>query len=182
MLAPTASDATAWALAAYATGLPAFILIKLLNPAFFAREDTVTPLKMALAGVGANVVLSLILFWLLSAAGLGHVGLALATALSAWLNVCLLAWALRGRGFLRLDTRLMHRLPRIGMASLVMGAVLWAARAGVMPWFDGALHLRVLGLVVLVCAGLVAYAGLAVALGALDRGELAGLLGRRRAS
>ncbi len=174
-----ASDATAWALAAYAGGLPAFILIKLLNPAFFAREDTMTPLKLALAGVVANIVLSLALYWLLAPRGFGHVGLALATALSAWLNVLLLAWTLRGLGFLRLDGRLMRRLPRIGAASLAMGAVLWAAQAGLMPWFGGATAMRVLGLVLLVSAGLIVYAGLAFALGALDRAELAGLLRRK---
>jgi putative peptidoglycan lipid II flippase len=173
-----ASDATAWALAAYASGLPAFVLIKLLNPAFFAREDTMTPLKLALIGVAANVGLSLFLFWLLRPLGLGHVGLALATALSAWLNVLLLAWALRSRGFLQFDARLKRRLPRIGAASLAMGVVLWAAQSGLMPWFDQAIPMRIAGLVLLVSAGLIVYAGLALALGALDRAELARLLRR----
>ncbi len=174
-----ASGATAWALTAYACGLPAFILVKLLNPAFFAREDTMTPLKMALAGVAANVALSLLLFWLLRSRGLGHVGLALATALAAWLNVALLSWALRGRGFLHLDSRLKRRLPRIAAASVAMGAVLWVAQGALMPWFDLAIPMRAAGLVLLVSAGLIVYAGLALALGAFERAELAALLRRR---
>jgi len=174
-----ASDATAWALAAYATGLPAFVLVKLLQPAFYAREDTLTPLKMALVGVVANVILSLLLFWLLRESGLGHAGLALATALSAWLTVVLLAGSLRGRGFLRFDARLRRRLPRIAAASLIMGAVLWAVQAALMPRFDLAVPERIAALVILVAAGLLAYAGLAFALGAFDRAELIRMLRRR---
>ena len=177
-----ASEATAWALAAYACGLPAFVLTKLLQPAFFAREDTVTPLKFALAGVAANIVLSLMLFWLLSARGLGHVGLALATSLAAWLTVLLLAVSLRGRGFLSLDARIKARLPRIGLASLAMGAVLWGLQAVLLPWFDQATLVRVAGLAILVAAGLATYGALAFALGALDRAELAALLRRRPSS
>ncbi|MFQ5774135.1 MAG: murein biosynthesis integral membrane protein MurJ [Kiloniellaceae bacterium] len=171
-----ASDATAWALAAFASGLPAYVLVKLLQPAFFAREDTMTPLKMAAASVAANVALSLILFW-----PLGHVGIALATALSAWLNTALLATALRRRGFLALDGRIRARLPRIAAASLAMGGALWAvsSQAGLASWFDGAVALRVFGLAILVAGGLVVYAGLAFALGAVERGELAALARRR---
>ena len=177
-----AADATAWALAAYACGLPAFVLAKILQPAFFAREDTVTPLKMALAGVVANVVLSLFLFWLLRDRGFGHVGLAMATSLAAWLTAFLLAAALRARGFLSLDARFLGRLPRIGAASLAMGGVLWGLQGVLMPWFDQAIPVRVAGLAALVAAGLLAYAGLAFVLGALDRAELAGMLRRRGAS
>jgi putative peptidoglycan lipid II flippase len=176
-----ASDATAWALAAYAGGLPAFVLIKLLQPAFYAREDTMTPLKMALIGVAANVALSLALFWLLRGAGFGHVGLALATALAAWLTALLLAGALRGRGFLAFDARLRRRLPRIALASLAMGAVLWVVQVALTPWFAEATPVRVAALAILIAAGSAAYGVLVLALGALDRAELAKLL-RRRAS
>ena len=79
---------TSRALAAYAAGLPAYVLIKVLAPGFFAREDTRTPVKVALGCLAANLVLVLILMW-----PLAHVGIALATALSAWLNAGLLACA-----------------------------------------------------------------------------------------
>ena len=171
----TSSEATALALAAFAAGLPAYVLVKVLQPAFFAREDTVTPFKMAVATVAANIVLSLLLFW-----PLGHVGIALATALAAWLNAALLAVALYRRGFLSLDARLKGRLPRIALASLVMGLALWAAARWLGPWFEAALWWRIAGLAILVGGGLGLYAGLAYGLRAVDRAELAALVKRRR--
>lgn len=173
-----ASDATAWALAAYAIGLPAFVLTKILQPAFYAREDTVTPLKMAVAGVLANIVLSLLFFWLLQAHGFGHVGLAMATSLAAWLTVLLLGVSLRARGFLSFDARLCSRLPRIALASLAMGGVLLGLQMFLGPWFDQAIPVRVAGLVLLIGAGVGVYAGLAFAIGAVKRAELASMLRR----
>jgi len=173
-----ASDATAWALAAYAIGLPAFVLTKILQPAFYAREDTVTPLKMAVAGVVANIVLSLLFFWLLRAHGFGHVGLAMATSLAAWLTVLLLGVSLRARGFLGFDARLRARLPRIALASLAMGGVLWGLQSQLGAWFDQAIPVRVAGLVLLIGAGIGVYAGLAFALGAVTLAELAKMLRR----
>jgi putative peptidoglycan lipid II flippase len=169
------SEATALALMAFAAGLPAYVLVKVLQPAFFAREDTVTPFKMAAATVAANVALSLILFW-----PLGHVGIALATALAAWLNTVLLAVALRRRGYLTLDARLKGRLPRVALASLVMGLALWVAARWLGPWFEAALWWRIAGLAILVGGGLALYAGLAYGLHAVDRAELAALVKRRR--
>ena len=87
------SEATAYALMAYAAGLPAYVLIKVLGPGFFARHDTTTPVKIAVVCVLVNVILNLTLIRFLA-----HVGIALATALSAWLNAMLLAWVLRRRG------------------------------------------------------------------------------------
>lgn len=72
-------------LAAYAIGLPAFICIKVLAPGYFARQDTVTPVKIGIIALLTNIVLNLVLV-----SYLDHVGLALATSLSAWLNATLL--------------------------------------------------------------------------------------------
>ncbi len=170
----TSSEATALALAAFALGLPGYALVKVLQPGFFAREDTVTPLRMAVAAVVANVVLSLALFW-----QLGHVGIALATAISAWLNTVLLALGLRKRGYLVLDDRLKGRLPRIAVASTLMGLALWGAGRWLGPWFDGDLTVRVAGLAILVAGGLGLYGALALALGAVRLGELKALISRR---
>ena len=82
-------------------GLPAYVLIKVLGPGFFAREDTVTPVKIAALCVAINLGLNLLLM-----GPLLHVGIALATAISAWINVGLLLLVLRRRGHLRLDARL----------------------------------------------------------------------------
>jgi putative peptidoglycan lipid II flippase len=168
------TEATAWALAAFAFGLPAFVLIKVLQPAFFAREDTVTPLRMALATVTANVVLAVLLFW-----PLHHVGLALATALAAWLNLILLGIALHRRGFLGLDARFKRRLSRIVAASALLGLALFTAMEELRSWFDAAAPVRILGLAILVGGGLILYAGLALALGAVKRAELGALIRRR---
>ncbi len=120
-----ASDATAAALAAFALGLPAYVLVKVLQPGFYAREDMVTPLKFSIVSVVVNVAFAILFFFPL---GLGVVGLALATAIAAWINVALLALGLWHRGFLSLDARNRGRLPRILLASLLMGALLWAGQ------------------------------------------------------
>lgn len=169
-----ASRATAWALAAYASGLPAYVLVKLLQPAFFAREDTVTPLRFAVASVLANIVLSLLLFL-----PFGHVGIALATALSSWLNTGLLWLSLRRQGFFELDARLRARLPRVLGASLAMGALVYGLALAVDPWLDQGLAPRIAALVLVVGAGVFAYAGFALALGALRTAELRNMLSAR---
>ena len=86
---------------AYATGLPAFVLIKVLAPSFFARQDTATPVKIALVCVFINLVLNIVLMQIFS-----HVGIALATAISAWVNVFLLSICLRARRQFTVDTKL----------------------------------------------------------------------------
>ena len=165
-----ASRATALALAAFALGVPAYILVKILQPAFFAREDTSRPLHATLAAMAANIALALALFWVL-----GHVGIALATALAAWLNVGLLGLWLRRAGYLRLDARSRRRLPRIALASAGMGAGLLAARHwGLAGWFSAGPEWGVPGLALLVFGGIAAYTGLSVLTGAADPREVRG--------
>ena len=161
---------TSWALAAYAAGLPAYVLIKVLAPGFFAREDTRTPVKVALGCLAANLVFVLILMW-----PLAHVGIALATALSAWLNAGLLAWLLRRDGLLQPDARLRKRLPRILCAALAMALGLWLAQGWLAPLP------ATLSLAILVVAGGAGFLLLARLVGALDLGELRAALRRRRA-
>jgi putative peptidoglycan lipid II flippase len=113
--------ATAGALAAFSAGLPAYVLSKVLAPAFFAREDTRTPVRVAVLCVLANIGLIVLLI-----GPLAHVGIALATAISNWLNAILLGVMLWRGGDIGLDARLRHRAPRLLASALVMGAVLWA--------------------------------------------------------
>lgn len=167
------SDATAWALAAFAAGLPAYVLIKILQPAFFAREDTVTPLKFAAVSVAVNVAVSLSLFFVI-----GHVGIALATAVAAWVNTALLFGRLRTLDHLVIDLQFRRRFPRIAVASVIMGVVLWAGADVLSPWLDGSALLRIAALVVLVGGGLVLFGGAALALGAVSRSEFATMLRR----
>ncbi len=166
--------ATAAALVAFAWGLPAYVLVKILQPAFYAREDTVTPFRYSVVSVVANIVLSLVLFWQFR-----HVGIALATALAAWINTVLLMLSLRRYGFWALDGRFRARLPRIAVASAGMGALLWGLQWATAGWLDGSHSGRVVVLVVLVAAGLGFYTALAFGLGAVSRSDLAGALKRR---
>ncbi|MGE0254851.1 MAG: murein biosynthesis integral membrane protein MurJ [Alphaproteobacteria bacterium] len=167
------SAASERALAAYAVGLPAFVLVKALAPGFFARHDTATPVKVAAAAVVVNIVAALALMQLL-----GHVGIALATTLAGWLNALFLALLLRRRGHLRFDARLRARVPRILVASLVMGGALWGlARLSGDVWTSGGIARAGL-LAAIVVAGLAVYAGAAAATGAARPADI-GLLLRR---
>lgn len=177
---PEDSVATALALFAYAAGLPAFVLTKVLQPAFFAREDTVTPLRAALTGVACNLVLAIGLFLLLRDRGLGFLGLASATAIAAWVTTGVLAWKLRRRGLLVADARLAGRLPRQLLAAVAMGLALWGGAQLIAGWLEGPTLGRVLGLLLLVLAGGAVYFGGAWALGALTREDLRQLRPRRR--
>ena len=170
------AENTALALTAFALGLPAFVLVKILQPAFFAREDTVTPLRFALVSVAVNIVLSLTLFFLI-----GFLGIALATTISSWVNSGLLAWRLRRDGHLALDEGAKRRLPRALLASAVMGLAVWGASIALEPWLTGPEVVRFPALAALVAAGLAIYALLALATRAVELADLRGLLRRRGA-
>jgi putative peptidoglycan lipid II flippase len=163
-----ASRATSAALAAYAFGLPAYVLVKVLTPGFFAREDTRTPVKIAIVCLISNVVIALALIWWLA-----HVGIALATALSAWLNAGLLARGLRRDGLLQPDAKLKRRLPRILATSLAMALGLWFAG----PWL--ASLPPPLALALLIAGGGLAFLVLGHLVGAFDLGELKRAVKRR---
>jgi len=122
--------ATAGMLSALALGLPAYVLIKVLQPSFFAREDTRTPMIYAGVAMAANAALSFVLFVFV-----GAVGIAVATSVTGWINVSLLAVALRRRGEFVLDTSFRSAFIGIALASVVMGAVLWVLKAW--QWAQG---------------------------------------------
>ena len=153
---PADTDATAMTLAAYAVGLPAYVMVKVLGPAFFARSDTMTPLKVAIVAVMVNLALNLALM-----GPLQQVGLALATAISSWLNAGLSAWLLHRRGWLRTDTRLRRATAKALLASAIMAGVLVAAALALQPLAGQGEMLRAIGLAVLVLLGLLTYAVLA---------------------
>lgn len=174
---PTETQATAGALAAFSLGLPAYVLAKCLTPAFFARHDTATPVKLAAAAMIANIVLNLALWPL----GLAQVGIALATALSAWLNVGLLAWVLKKRGYFHLDARLRSKAPRIVGASALMAVVVGAAGWWAEPMMAASGQgLRALWLAALVGGGIVLFALLAQLTGAARLGEIKAMVKRQQ--
>ena len=161
------AEATAAALAVYAIGLPAYVLVKVLAPAFFARGDTATPVKVSVVALVVNVVLNLLLM-----GPFLHVGIAMATAISAWVNALILALILARHGHLRMDRRLKGRLPRILAASAGMAAVLWLGAAVLADALTGALAERILALSGLVATGLVVFALLAQVSGAASYRDL----------
>lgn len=164
---PADSRATGLAMAAYAAGLPAYVLVKVLSPGYFAREDMVTPVKIAAAALLANVVLALAL-----SGPMRHVGIALATALASWLNAGLLAVFLYRRGHLGLDDRLRKRLPRMAAAAAAMGLALAVAAWGLSGPLGGTNAARFAALAGLVLGGLALYAGAAHVFGAARLGDV----------
>jgi putative peptidoglycan lipid II flippase len=168
-----ASGATAGALAAYSLGLPAFVLVKVLAPGYFSRQDTKTPLKVAALCLVVNVALNLALM-----GPLAHVGIALASAISSWLNAGLLALGLARRGHLKPDARLRRAVPRMLFAAAAMAAALWFAAAWLAPWLAAGLGLKVVALIALVILGLVTFAVLAQLTGAARLRDITALLRR----
>ena len=167
-------DATAAAMAAFAAGLPAFVLIKAFQPGFFARRDTATPVKVAVVGVLANLAFNLVLMPLFA-----HVGIALATTLAAWLNAGLLGWLLMRRGHFRPDARLRRRALRIAAAAAAMAVAVWAAARGLEPWLTAGSAEGVAALAAVIAVGLAVYTVAGTLLGAARPRELAAALRRR---
>jgi putative peptidoglycan lipid II flippase len=180
---PADTPATAYALAIFALGLPSFVLIKVFSPAYFAREDTATPMRYATLSLTLNTLGSIALFFAFRALGLmPHLGIAVATTLGGWLNATLLYAGLVRRGQFASDARLRRALPRILLACLCMSALLWILAGLLAPSFarPGAMLERSLALGALIGAGLLAYAVAALGLGAVALRQLLPWL--RRAS
>jgi putative peptidoglycan lipid II flippase len=167
------SRAAALALSAFATGLPAYILVKVLTPGFHARGDTRTPMRFALVAIAANLVGNLVLAW-----PFAHVGIAIATAASAWLNVVLLAVGLHRRGHLRSDDQLRRALPRMVACAGAMALVLFTLLPIAQPLAAGGGIARAAALLLLVGAGVVTYLGLGMVIGAWQPRALAAALRR----
>ncbi|WP_257255219.1 MULTISPECIES: murein biosynthesis integral membrane protein MurJ [unclassified Endozoicomonas] len=147
-------------LRAYSLGLIAFMLIKVLAPGYFARQDTKTPVKIAIIAMVANMALNLMLvFWL------KHAGLALATTLSAFLNAGLLLWGLKRSGVFTPESGWWLFCGRLIFANLAMALLLvWMAGEAVW-WLDATLWQRVSEMAKVVGAGLAVYAAALLVMG-----------------
>ena len=111
---------------AYTLGLGAFMLVKVLAPGFYAREDMRTPVRVGIIAMASNMVLNIaFVFPLMMFFNLGHVGLALATSMSAWLNAGLLYRGLRRDAVLSYAPVPLKWLFQIGLASAAMALALW---------------------------------------------------------
>ncbi len=174
---PNDSVVVSQALIAFAVGLPAFVLIRVLQPGFFSRKDTKTPTIFAAVSLVINVVLSLLLF-----DSLKHVGIALATSIAAWANVLLLAIFLARRGHFSLDAQEWRQQLLIGGLTLVMGGALWLAVWLLGPVFDPGYPflIQALALLVLCVFGAGLYFALVHVSGVQRLGALVARLRRKK--
>jgi len=175
---PVATRESALTLIGFAVGLPAFVLIRVLQPGFFAREDTLTPTGFAGVSVVINIAVSLILF-----PSLAHIGIALATSISAWANAFLLGYALFRRGHLVLPrSEWLKHAGIVGVSLVMAGALaLLAARAGAIFSPGAALQTQVAALSALVTFGMATYFTLVHITRIQPLGELFRHLRRKRA-
>ncbi|HJO87003.1 MAG TPA: lipid II flippase MurJ, partial [Rhodospirillales bacterium] len=170
----TSVKATAGALAIYATGLPAYVLVKALAPGYFARKDTATPVKIAVFALAVNLGLNLILM-----GPFKHLGIAMATSVSAWCNALILAFVLIRRGHLAFDRRLLNRTPRMIATSLVMGGTVFYGAVALADLPGQSLISNIIAVALLVSGGLVVYGGLSLLFGAASRDDLTRILPRK---
>jgi len=161
------SLATGAVVSALVLGLPAYVLIKVLVPSFFARKDTRTPVFTAGGSLLINVALNFALV-----PRLGVVGLALSGAASAWCNVAALYAILAWRGHFRLTSLVLGRILRMALASAFMGAVLWYALPYGTQWYAGSAVERIAAIAAVVALGGGAFLAAAVALRVVDRSTL----------
>ncbi len=172
-----AAAGTSSALAAYAAGLPAFVLSKVLVPAFYARHDTKTPVRVAILSMVVNIALIFAL-----AQPFQHVGNAIATSVAGWVSTLTLAWLLHRRNHFRLDSRARRRLPRIVAAAAAMASILAVVAPLAEPYLHaGGIIVPYTALAVLVLLGLGTYGGSALLFGAGSLADL-GRLRRRPAA
>jgi putative peptidoglycan lipid II flippase len=169
------TSATAAALSAFSLGLPAYVLIKVLTPGFYARSDTRTPVRIALVAMLVNLMLNLLLIWRMA-----HVGLALSTAVSAWVNVALLYWTLHRRRHFTADIRLRTRTLKLTGATLLMAALLFVLNPFVDAFTGNGVVERIVAIGLMMAAGGIVYFAAAFALRAFSLAELKAQFSRRR--
>lgn len=172
---PDDTAATALALAAYGIGLPAFVLHKVLQPLFYAREDSRSPFRYAVISMVVNAGFAVGFLPVM-----GFMAAALATTVSGWVMVAQLWWGSRRMGpEAQLDDRFRARAPRIVLASLLMGVALWGGSLLLGPLL-GTPGWRYLALALLVTLGALAYFALGTLTGAFRLAEWRAALTRRR--
>ena len=168
------SSACCYLLAVFSIGLPSFVLIKILQPAFYAREDMRTPMWFSGINAIVNIVLSLILFPIY-----GVIGLGIATSIAGWVNALLLMVSLYLNGNFRLQTETARNIFLILIASAVMGTVIYMGQSypgAVLT--DSGLLVRLIYVGALIGVSGLVYLALVIFTGAVPRSELRRLLRR----
>jgi putative peptidoglycan lipid II flippase len=155
--------AVAPALVAFAAGLPALLVIKILSNCFYASEDTKTPMKIAVLCIGVNFVCNIVFMQFFA-----HVGIAIATSIAGWLNASLLARTLHRRQLFQPDRALMVFLGKTLLACLLMMGALLALTPLAEGWLAGAVIHRAVALAGLVSVGGAVYVTAMLATKAVD--------------
>ncbi|MEP4145663.1 MAG: murein biosynthesis integral membrane protein MurJ [Halioglobus sp.] len=157
-LTPGDVDMAALSLRAYSLGLVAFMLIKILAPGYYARKDTATPVKIGIIAMAANMVMNLAfvlpLLWYFN---VGHVGLALATSASAWLNAGLLLRGLLKQGVFAWQPGWSSYILRLFAGTGAMSAVVLLLGQGTDVWLEWGWQRRALEILLVCTAGIAAY-------------------------
>lgn len=157
-----------YALMAYAVGLPAYIAIKVFIPIFFASGDTKTPVIIAIISMLFNLVLNLLLI-----GPLAHTGLALATAIAAWLNVVLLYMVIRKRGIYYIELYLWKKFTKLLLAAILMaGLCYYLSDIFADNWQGGALNEKIIFGITIICCSLTSYLVLIRVLAVMSFAEL----------
>ena len=174
---PNDTTRTAQALAAYALGIPAFLAVKIFASGFFARQDTATPVKIALFAMMVNVVGAVSMLH-----SLQHVGIALASSIAVTINAVLLFVQLRRKGRMT-DAKLIWRLPRLLSCSIGMGFVTWALVGYTQDWFTGhRLWHEIGGLTAIIGVSAIAYGLMLHATGAMRWSDAVAVMKRSQKS
>ena len=173
----TAEDAaiTGNILAILVTGLPAYVLVKVLTPGFYARKDVKTPVTIAMGVLAASVAANFILIpWI------GIYSLATVTSAGAWINMLLLLAILAARGHFRMPGWLVGRIARQLLAAAAMAAMLWFLQQPLADFFAASAGRRIVAIGALVGAGAVVYFGIAWVIGGIARDDFKTLFRRAR--
>ena len=165
---------TAAILAILVTGLPAYVLVKVLTPAFYARKDVRTPVVIAMTILILSIPANFLLIPVM-----GITALATVTSVAAWLNFLFLFAILHRRRQFRMPGWLVNRVARQLIAAIAMGAALFFLREPLAEWFFGSAGRRILGLGILCGTGALVYFGIAFLIGGVDREAIATLRRRR---
>jgi putative peptidoglycan lipid II flippase len=163
-------------LTALVMGLPAYVLVKVLVPGFYARADTKTPVYAAFAALAVFIALNILFL-----DRFGVVGVAAASAIGAWLNAAVLYAVLSARDHYRAPIRLLGRIARQIVAAAAMGAALWFARDLLTGYYAAGIFERLFALAVLITSSAIVYFGVAFAIGAVDRDRLLQLTRKKAA-
>ncbi len=174
----TAEDGhtTSTVVAALVVGLPAYVMVKVLIPGFFARKDTKTPVYTAGISLLVNIALNLLLIPLY-----GIIGVALAGAIAAWCNCAMLYTMLHRRGHFHIEFSLLLRMGRITLSAIGMAAALCCAAPIGYGLYGGNIWERVGSITALVSVGGLVYAVLAWVTGAIDRNKITMLTKKKAA-